>query len=158
MKKLVTLALILSVAVVAGCGSKSAAPQTTGASGSVQPAQTSQPQSAPATAQKSATPVVITPDPGSLDAAVDPKGGISKEQALVAGAKGLIALRQKRLGAQYGASTEEFTLYNEVKVRDEWLLTYMRATIDGKASTNAYASTIVISAKTGKQTRFTEAP
>lgn len=155
------LLLALTTATVAVSGCQAAKPeqaaQTESASKTV-------PQPAEKVAEKVAEPIVITPDPGPLatkdpiaESTISVKDGVSEKEAQVAGAYYLRALREKRLGDKYGTTSEAYTLLNQVKFTGEWLLTYSRTTVDGK-SADAYAATVVVDTKTGKQLRATEAP
>ncbi len=156
MRAPLALALILSLALMFGC--QSTAPDDAAKTGTT--------ESAGKTAEKVGEPVVITPDPGAIEATIpeagaestiDASDGVSEQEAQVVGAYYLRALRQERLGAEFGTTSEAFALLNQVKVQSEWLLTYSRTTVDGE-SADAYAATIVVDTTTGKQTRFTEAP
>jgi hypothetical protein len=152
------LLLALTMAAVTGCqAAKPEAAQTKST-----PKTATQP--AEKVAEKVADPIVITPDPGPLstkdpiaESTIDAKDGVSEKEAQVAGGYYLRALREKRQGAKYGTTSEAYTLLNQVKLRGEWLLTYSRTTVDGK-SADAYAATVVVDTKTGKQLRVTEAP
>lgn len=151
MRVAAALLCALSIALVSGCQSAEKPAQD------AQPGKVAQTETAAKTIQNLADPITITPDPSALGSKVDAKGGISKDEAQIAGAADLIALRKAKLGDGYGATSEEYTLLNQVKVMGEWLLTYSRTTVD-KAPADAYAATIVIDTKTGKQLRVTEAP
>jgi hypothetical protein len=109
---------------------------------------TEQAKAAAEPAKNIANPITITPGVSSPGSKVDAKGGISKQEAQIAGARYLVALRKARLGDRFGATSEEYTLLNQVEMRGEWLLTYSRTTV----------ATIFIDAKSGKQRRVTEAP
>lgn len=157
MRAPLVLALILSLALMSGC--QSAAPND-----AATPDATT--ESAEKTDGNVGEPVVITPDPGAIEATVPEAGaestidagdGVSEQEAQVVGAYYLRAVRQERLGAEYGKTSEAFTLLNQVQVMNEWLLTYSRTTVDGE-SADAYAATIVVDTATGKQLRYTEAP
>ncbi len=156
MRAPLALALILSLAVMSGC--QSTAPDDAAKTATTKPVDK--------TAEKVGEPIVITPDPGAIEAAIpdagvestiDTSDGVSEQEAQVVGAYYLRAIRQERLGAEYGTSSEAYTLLNQVKVMSEWLLTYSRTTIDGDPA-DAYAATIVVDTATGKQLRYTEAP
>lgn len=153
MRAVLALLLALSVALVSGCGATKPEPtvSTTGSSTQGAASSTTKP------AEKIADPITITPDPGPLGSGINAKDGVDKQEAQVVGASSLVALREKRLGDAYGANTEEYTLLNQVKVQGEWLLTYSRTTVD-KQPSDAYAATIVVDTKSGKQIRVTEAP
>lgn len=161
------LLLALTMATVSGCqtAKPDQAAQTGGASKTVpQPAEKPAEKVAEKPAEKPAEPIVITPDPGPLatedpiaESTISVKDGVSEKEAQVAGAYYLRALREKRLGDKYGTTSEAYTLLNQVKFTGEWLLTYSRTTVDGKPA-DAYAATIALDSKTGKQLRATEAP
>jgi hypothetical protein len=152
------LLLALTVVMVSGCQARETAesPKTaqTGATT----------KAADAPAEKVGAPLTITPDPGSLalkdplaEATINVSDGVDEKEAQVAGAYYLRAFRENKLGGAFGATAEAYTLLNQVKVRGEWLLTYSRTTVDGQ-SADAYAVTVALDAKTGKQLRITEAP
>jgi hypothetical protein len=151
MRAALALLCVLSIAMISGCQSAETPAQTT------KTTQTAQTETAAGTTKSIADPITITPDPSSLGSKVSAKGGISKNEAQIAGAEGLIALRKDKLGDSFGTSSEEYTLLNQVQVMGEWLLTYSRTTVN-KAPADAYAATIVLDSKTGKQLRVTEAP
>jgi hypothetical protein len=153
--------LLLALTAVAVSGCQAAKPEQAAQTESTPKTAT---QPAEKAAEKVASPIVITPDPGPLatkdpiaESTISVKDGVSEKEAQVAGGYYLRALREKRLGATYGTTSEAYTLLNQVKLRGEWLLTYSRTTVDGK-SADAYAATIVVDTKTGKQLRVTEAP
>jgi len=153
MKTVMALLLALSLLLVGGCGQSDASQPS-------EPKPAAQPAEKPA--EKSATPVVITPDPGPAalkepSESIDASDGVDEAEAQVVGAYYLRALREERLGAEFGNATEEFAMLNQVKLQGEWFLTYSRTTVNGE-SADAYAATIVIDAKTGKQSKVTEAP
>jgi len=157
MRASLALLLVLVLALMSGCqGGTSEETAKIGAAT----------ESTDKVAEKVGEPVVITPDPGAIEATIpdagaesviDASDGVSEKEAQVVGAYYLRALRQERLGAGYGDTSEAFSMLNQVRVMSEWLLTYSRTTIDGEPA-DAYAATIVVDSNTGKQLRFTEAP
>jgi hypothetical protein len=159
MKLPLLVALVLLTTALSGC--QSAKPeQATKAQVVAEQPPVTQP------AEKTDTPITITPAPGgsasakpgaSPESLVDATDGVDEKEAQIVGAQYLRALREQKLGANFGSSTEAYSLANQVKVQGEWLLTYSRTSVGGQPS-DAYAATIALDSKTGKQTRVTEAP
>ncbi|NTU71196.1 MAG: hypothetical protein HGB10_05190 [Coriobacteriia bacterium] len=155
MRVVLVVLLAASVAVVAGCGSgASTMPSQSQDSTQTQPSEQAQVDSP--VAEKIADPITITPKPKPVPPSVA-EGGISKVEAQALGGEMLVAHRKKTMGDAYGTSSEEYSLVNQVAFQGEWLLTYSRMTVNNEPS-EAYAVTIAIDAKNGKQLRLTEAP
>jgi hypothetical protein len=153
MRATLALLLVLAMALVAGCGQAATSEKPAAKAETTKPA-----------AEKVDNPITITPDPGPLalkdpatEATIDTADGVDQAEAAIVGGFYLRALRQSKLADAFGTKAEAFALLNQVKVAQEWLLTYSRTTVNGQPA-EAYAATICVDTKTGKQTRYTEAP